>query len=214
MFFYLFLLIFCAPCSVWGGDPLEGKRIGVLGDSYVKNHKRPVEEAWHYKMARQHKMVYFNYGQNGNCISVDLEKWGTAMYKRYAEMTDSLDYVVVIAGHNDATRLDSIGIDTFKLRLGQLCRGLVAKYPRAHIYFFTPWCHDNPNFIKVANAMIEVCGSYGIPVFDSYRNSGIYARNDNFRRKFFQGGVKDHAHLNAAGHDRFLPVAEKFILEH
>ena len=29
-------------------------------------------------------------------------------------MTDSLDYVVVIAGHNDASLLDSIGIDNYK----------------------------------------------------------------------------------------------------
>lgn len=210
----LMLSVFCAAVYAGDVDPLEGKRIGVLGDSYVKNHKRPVEETWHYKMAKRHHMTYYNYGRNGNCLSIDLVKWGKAMCSRYKEMTDSLDYVVVIAGHNDAVNLDSMGIGTYKERLGELCRGLIDKYPKARIYFFTPWCHDNPAFLQVVDATLEVCGSYGIPVFDAYRNSNIFARSDRFRKIYFQGGVRDHAHLNAAGHDRFLPIAEKFIIEH
>ena len=34
-------------------------------------------------------------------------------------------------------------------------------------------------------------------------------------RIYFQGGKgTDTAHLNPQGHDRFLPVAEKFILQY
>lgn len=33
-------------------DDLKGKRIGVIGDSYVKNHKEPVENTWHYAFAQ------------------------------------------------------------------------------------------------------------------------------------------------------------------
>ena len=51
-------------------DPLRGKRIGVIGDSYVRNHQEPVENTWHYKFARKHGMEYHNYGINGNCVSV------------------------------------------------------------------------------------------------------------------------------------------------
>ena len=153
-------------------DPLKGKKMGIIGDSYVRNHREPVENTWHYKFARKHQMEYYNYGRNGNCIALDLKQWGTGMYKRYEEMRDDLDYVVVIAGHNDASqgRLDSIGIDTFKERLGILCRGLIEKYPRARLYVFTPWTCDG--FVgsprqQVVDAMLEVCGSYGIPVFDA-----------------------------------------------
>jgi hypothetical protein len=201
-------------------DPLKGKKIGFIGDSYVRNHREPFENAWHYKFAKKHGMEYYNYGRNGNCITLDLKQWGTGMYKRYTEMRDDLDYVVVVAGHNDASqgRLDSIGVDMFKERLGILCQGLIEKYPHAQIFFFTPWTCEH--FVgsprqQVVDAMLEVCGSYGIPVFDAARRSNIFATSQQFRKIYFQGGKgTDTAHLNAKGHDRFLPVAESFLLQY
>ena len=199
---------------------LQGKRIGVLGDSYVRNHMQPYQHTWHYKFAAKYGMTYYNHGRNGSSIAYTSPRWGEAMYIRYKEMPDSLDYVVVIAGHNDSNKLDSIGgIDIFKERLSILCQGLIRRYPAARISFFTPWtCH---NFIGsprqlVVDAMLEICGSYGIPVFDAARRSGIYVTDEEFRRRYFQPsrGLTDTAHLNAAGHDRFLPVAEAFLLQH
>ncbi|MBR4898650.1 MAG: SGNH/GDSL hydrolase family protein [Prevotella sp.] len=201
-------------------DPLKGKKIGFLGDSYVRNHREPVENTWHYKFARKHGMEYYNYGRNGNCIALDLKQWGIGMYQRYKDMRDDLDIVVVIAGHNDAShgRIDSIGIGTFKERLAVLCQGLIERYPHAQLFFFTPWTCDG--FVgsprqQVVDAMLEVCGSYGIPVFDAARRSNIFATSEQFRKIYFQGGKgTDTAHLNSKGHDRFLPVAENFILQY
>lgn len=199
---------------------LRGAKFGIIGDSYVRNHREPVENTWHYKFASKYGMEYYNYGRNGNCIALDLKQWGTGMYKRYTDMRDDLDYVVVIAGHNDASpgRVDSIGMDTFKERLGILCQGLIERYPKARIFFFTPWtCTDFVGSMRqqVVDAMLEVCGSYGIPVFDAARRSNIFASSEQFRKIYFQGGKgTDTAHLNALGHDRFLPVAEHFILQY
>lgn len=209
------------PMVAWGqADALRGKRIGVIGDSYVRNHRDKIENTWHYQFAAKHGMQYFNYGKNGNCIALDREGHSNGLYKRYRSMADSLDYVIVIAGHNDAAQgmVDSIGMDTFRQRLGMLCEGLIGRYPKASVFFFTPWtCQGFVGSMrqKVVDAMIDVCGSYGIPVFDSARRSNIFAADRAFREIYFQGkGGTDDAHLNREGHKRFLPVAESFILQY
>lgn len=201
-------------------NELRGKRIGVMGDSYVRNHKEPVENTWHYKFAKKYDMEYLNYGKNGNSIAYSSPRWGEALYLRYKEMADSLDYVVIIGGHNDAFKLDSIGgIDNFKDKMEILCKGLVVKYPTAKIFFFTRWNCKNfkgSDSEKIVDAMIEVCGNYSIPIFDCARKGGIYADNDTFRKIYFQDSKNntDTAHLNESGHDRFLKVAENFILQY
>lgn len=201
-------------------DGLERKRLGVIGDSYVRNHKDPIEYTWHYKLAKKYKMRYFNYGRNGNSIAYSSPRWGEAMYLRYKDMPDSLDYVIVAGGHNDGFKLDSIGgIDIFKKRLAILCEGLIEKYPTARIFFFTRWnCRNfkGSNAEKIVDAMIEVCGNYNIPIFDSARKGGIYASSDRFRQIYFQKSENntDTAHLNEKGHDRFLKIAESFILQY
>lgn len=197
---------------------LYGKRIGFIGDSYVKNHREPVEYTWHYKFAKKYGMQYFNYGINGNCVSLPSKRYGKAMYKRYNEMDDSLDYVVVIGGHNDAFQLDSTNIDVYKDKLSILCSGLKKKYPSAKIFFFTCWKRKNFKGSvaeQIVDTTLETCRQYGIHVFDAARKGNIFAPDDHFRSLYFQSaGIKDTAHLNAKGHDRFLPCAEAFILKY
>ena len=78
---------------------LYGKTINVIGDSYVKNHHRPYEEAWHYLVAGKYKMNYRNYGRNGRCLVFDrtAEKWGKPMLEYYREMNDTADYVSAVS---------------------------------------------------------------------------------------------------------------------
>lgn len=82
----IFLLLIVCALSVLDGkaqtgialaDELNGKRIGVIGDSYVRNHKEPFENTWHYKFAKKHGMEYFNYGKNGNSIAYSSPRWGS-----------------------------------------------------------------------------------------------------------------------------------------
>lgn len=213
----LLIILLSGNYTLVKAQDLKGKSIAVIGDSYVKNHAQPVEYTWHYKFADKHGMKYLNYGMNGNSIAYTSPRWGTALYERYKDMPDSLDYVIVIAGHNDCYKLDSIGgLDVFKERLAILCQGLVSKYPTAKIFFFTRWnCKDfkGSNAEKVVNAMVEVCGNYSIPIFDCARNAGIFAQDTAFRKIYFQS-PEDNAHLNAKGHDRFLKAAENFILNY
>lgn len=196
---------------------LSGKRIGVIGDSYVRNHKEPQEYTWHYKFAEKHQMQYFNFGRNGNCIAHHRDRFGRAMYERYTTMPDSLDYVVVIGGHNDTAMLDSMGgIEVFKEKMNILCEGLINRYPSSKIFFFTRWICDDfqgSDAETIVDAMIEICGNYSIPIFDCARKGSIYANNETFRTLYFQRNT-DTAHLNAKGHDRFLECAESFILQY
>lgn len=202
-------------------DPLAGKRIAFIGDSYVRNHHEPWTNTWHYKFAKKHGMVYLNYGRNGTCIARDrIGMHDEAIYKRITQMSDTLDYIVMIAGHNDANRIppyvtkpDTISEKLLRDRLAYICDTLISKYPKAGIFFFTPWPNpDKPNMERVIDIMKEVGGRYGIPVFDS-RLSGVHVGNPTFRKLFFQS-PNDTAHLNARGHDRFLPVAEDFLLKY
>ena len=178
---FTIMSVLCVCCGAnaqtTNSDPLLGKRFGIIGDSYVRNHRAPVEQTWHYKFAKKHGMRYYNYGRNGSSIAYSSPKWGEAMYIRYKEMADSLDYVVVVGGHNDTYKLDSIGgIDVFKKRLGILCEGLIDKYPTAKIFFFTRW--NTKDFVgsdaeKVVDAMkrcveVIISQSLTLPVMVEY----------------------------------------------
>ena len=194
---------------------LYGKTLVIFGDSYVQNHVRPVEETWHYKLAAKYNMEYRNFGWNGNCVAYDrtAENFGPAMYERYKVLPEHADYVIVCAGHNDASRMmyTGEGTDFFREKLKVLCEALVRKYPSAKLCFVTPWAVPRPMFPEMTAVLLEVCGSYSIPVFDATRDSGIYVWDEEFRKLYFQS-PGDTAHLNAAGHDLFMPKMEHFLL--
>ena len=194
---------------------LYGKTIVMFGDSYVQNHRRPIEESWHYKLALKYNMEYRNFGWNGNCIAYDRteQNFGPAMYERYAVLPEKADYIVICGGHNDAGMISQLGesTDRFREKLAELCESLIRKYPDAKICFMTPWRVPRAMFPEVTEILLEVCGSYSIPVFDATRNSNIYVWDQAFRDKYFQG-PNDTAHLNDAGHDRYLPAMEHFLL--
>ena len=195
--------------------PLYGKTINVIGDSYVKNHRRPYTEAWHYLVAEKYHMTYRNYGRNGRCLvfNREAEKWGKPLLDFYKEMNDTADYVLVIGGHNDADYIarGKGTLEQFETGLDSLCRGLIAKYPTAKLAFVTPWRVPRPCFNEVIGIMVKVCGRYSIPVFNSAERSGIYVWDAQFRKLFFQG-PNDTAHLNAKGHRLFMRKGESFLL--
>lgn len=194
---------------------LEGKTVVMLGDSYVRNHRRPFEESWHAKVAAKLGMNYVNFGRNGSSIAFDRTKegFGPAMTVRYKEMPDTADYVVVIAGHNDADYLrlcDGEKWNEFCEGLDTLLTGLQTKYPDAKIGFVTPWAVDRPYFSEVTEQIRKVCAAHGIKVLDMTELGIIDVNNPEFRAKYFQG-PNDTAHLNAEGHDLLIATGEEFF---
>lgn len=194
---------------------LQGKTICFLGDSYVRNHRCPVTETWHNKVAEKLGMRYLNFGRNGSSIAFDRTKdgFGPAMTERYLLMPDSADMIIVIAGHNDADFLaERRGTwEQFSAGLDALCAGLKNRYPDTPIGFVTPWAVERPYFMEVIAEIHRICARYGIPVLDAAATSGIKVGDPEFRAKYFQA-PKDTAHLNAAGHDLLIDWGTAFIL--
>ncbi len=192
--------------------------MNVIGDSYVANHSRPKEEAWHYKLAQERGYVYNNYGKNGSCVAFDRThdgkyNFGPAMWVRYTSMDPSADYVIIIAGHNDADKVNNNAdsLRMFRDSLEVLISGIEQLCPKARIGYVTPWYVDRPGFKQVCNVIKQVCKKYHIPVLWNYTEKCIIkVRDADFRRQYFQG-PNDTAHLNGAGHDLFLPVATQWF---
>ncbi len=191
--------------------------VNVIGDSYVANHRRPKAEAWHALWAAKHGYTYNNYGRNGGCVAFDRsrEGFGPSLMVRYSQMDANADLVIVIAGHNDAVKVgnsaDSLQMftDSCSLLIDRIRR----QCPRARVVWVTPWYVDHPGFNPVIKAIRKVCRKKRVPVLNNYsKRSIIKVRDAAFRKQYFQGN-NDTAHLNAQGHQLFLPVAEEFLEE-
>lgn len=211
----IFSLLLSVSAVAQSQNHLNGKTINVLGDSYVRNHKRPFSEAWHALVAERNGMTYRNYGRNGSCIAFDRtdEGFGPSMLQRYKEMNDTADYVIVIAGHNDADKVkdNPDSLEMVRSALRQLCEGLIEKYPAARIGFVTPWRVPRPGFDQMIGLIEDVCAQYSIPVLNAAKEGGIFVWSEPFRKIYFQS-TKDTAHLNALGHERFYTRGLNFIL--
>jgi len=187
--------------------------LNVIGDSYVANHRRPKEEAWHCKMAQNLGLAYNNYGKNGSCVAFDRTNdgkynFGPAMWVRYTAMDPQADYVIIIAGHNDADKVKN-NADSLRMfcdSLECLLSGIEKHCPKARLGYVTPWYVDRPGFKPVCKAIRKICKRHHVPVLWNYTSKCvIQVRDKAFRRQYFQG-INDTAHLNAEGHDLFLPV--------
>ncbi len=211
-------LMLLASLAMGTAHNLRAQTLNVIGDSYVANHRCPVEQTWHYKLAALRGYTYNNYGRNGSCVAFDRRhdgqyNFGPAMWQRYEDMDAEADYVIIIAGHNDA---DKCGENPDSLRmfadsLEVLLSGIERHCPKARIGYVTPWYVDRPGFSGVCRIIKETCRRHGIPVLMNYtRKSPVKVRDGEFRRQYFQG-ADDTAHLNDAGHDLFLPTAERWF---
>ena len=170
---------------------LYGKTIVALGDSLFHGNLDCQGNTWLEMMAKRNAMTLYNYGQNGNTVSVQhIEEQVLApMCVRYADMANNADYVVVLGGANDKRLhvplgdLDSDSAETFCGALNILIAGLTEKYPKARILFMTNynrWPTLNNiglSDIDYVEAMKQVCGKWSIPCFDNYHNCGISFQN-------------------------------------
>ena len=200
--------------SLYDSRPLT---VNVLGDSYVRNHRRPYEETWHYKSVTNNGMHYNNYGRNGSCIAFDRsdEGFGPSLLVRYKEMDPNADIVIIIAGHNDAFKIkdDKRLLDQFSDSVSKLIDNIRLHCPKAIIGWVTPWYCSHEGFKSTVKTIKKVCRKKHVPVLDNYKQSCVIkVREPEFRKRYFQG-PDDTAHLNAAGHDLFYPEGNAFLMK-
>lgn len=217
-FFFALMVAVCgfgANAQCVSDSLLTGKSLWVIGDSYVRNHRCPQEETWHAKAAAKLGMEYHNLGRNGNCIAFDRTKegFGEQMTVRYRQISPDADYILIIAGHNDADKIkDDAMWKQFTDSLDYLCTAIKERCPKARIGIVTPWAVDRPMFAEVIGELKAAGGRHGIPVLDMAYTAGIRVNDDEFRAKYFQNrGVRDTAHLTDAGHNLVLPYGLAFI---
>ena len=205
---------------------LTGKKMGGMGDSLIYGSNIGNTYTSLYLISKRNNMTYVNYGINGNPISQPSNYDGNGMCVRYINMADDLDYIVILGGANDYRLNVPIGNNTdtvnttFKGALNTLIQGLLTKYPGKKILFMT-----NYNRVQASNslglsdidyvdAMLEMCGLYGIPCFDNYRKCGI-SWHTNLQESWADEGVylggSANRHLSPAGYEFLVPVYENIL---
>ena len=195
--------------------PMFRKTMVIIGDSYVQNHRKPIEETWHYRLAKKYQMKYFNYGRNGNTIAIDRgQRGGTPIIKRYGEMHKPADYVVIVGGHNDAGEIgkEKEELSVFREGVKKLIEGLKKRYPNSKLVFVSPWNVQREGFAEVLATLREILPKEGVAFYDAAALSGIDPHNKEGENAALWQGPTDTAHLTYAGHTIMLEKMEPFFL--
>lgn len=206
--------------TVLTSNYLSGKKIVAIGDSKVQGHSLSdmAIQTWLAKLAVRNGMTRVNYGINGTYLSNKQYTSGGNTYegvvKRYLNMDNDADYILVFAGTNDAHNSivpmgtdDSTDDTTFKGALNVLCDGLLTKYPNKKIGFITPYFR-NSNYPPYIEAIKTICKKYSIPVFDNSEKGGVCWTNAAQVASITLG---DTYHLNELGMERASYAYEAFI---
>ena len=125
---------------------------------------------------------YRNEGQSGH-----ISRWMVDIYKGSDKKFDIASFFI---GTNDF--MMHVTLETFKSNLIELCEYISTQTPNINVFFMTPlqrWGYtyegkkttmtndEGVHLYQYADAMIEVCNSYGFPVVDLYRNSQLNKSN-------------------------------------
>ena len=209
---------------------LKGKKIAFLGDSITEGcGVTSIDKTFWSIIAQRTGAECYGYGIGGTRIAPQRNVPEGEVDRYYATRVDSMipdaDIVVVFGGtndfgHGDAPfgKVDDTDERTFCGAYHHLCRKLISRYPEAQIVIMTPTHRDSEdkadwnewgvrlstNLRGYVDAIIEVCGWYGIPVLDLFRTGGMQPRVEAIRERYMPDGL----HPNDAGHVR---IADKLM---
>lgn len=204
--------IMYVPANKWAG-----LKIGLLGDSITAGVST-TRIWWEYANAEWNASIELN-AVSGTEIGTS-GTFPTPFTERYSDFSEDLDLIIVFGGVNDFTHGVPLGLDgsndsaDFFGAVSNLCSGLISDYPNTRIAFFTPIQQNNYNangegdtLEDYANAIIKVCGRYGVPVLDLYHESGLCPSISANYNAFMSDGT----HPKAEGHNRMSQRIRTFI---
>lgn len=202
--------------------PILGKRWVAMGDSITDgNAGTPyptiIGEKW--------GMTVNNIASSGKWLSTYNGMEGIPIN------CGETDYITFWGGINDFKGSDAVPLGTmedapardttFYGALHYICRTLIAAHPKAKIGFITPMrcvfkefdeenqTNANGNTLdQFADAMIEVCGYYGIPVLDMFRENNMSPYISAINSRYYADGL----HPNSEGYVRLSNRIERFMM--
>ena len=207
---------------------LRGKRWAILGDS------RSVKE---YYWTQKHYFEYISERCKGLLLenhAVAGAKIVNNIYLQPDNIKDDPHIITVYAGVNDyaqdnptplGTLADDTSANTFYGKVKFMCIKMLTKFPKAHIVLITPqgqkdfmsgdqsWSDRNEQnelgltIRDYADAMIDVAGYYGIPVYDNCQHGGYTPKIDELRNLYFTDGL----HENKNGNERLSMGLQSFL---
>ena len=216
---------------------LKGKKINFLGDSITQGIGASSEKKVYHALLKEKTGMREakNYGISGTRFTCQANRTNeeeefldhNAFCKRFSQMDDDADAVVVFGGTNDYGHGDApLGgfsdrtPDTFYGACHFLFRGLVEKYLGKPIVIMTPLHRTgettNPTSDKTGgyrtlkeyvDIIREVAEFYSLPVLDLYKTSGMQPDIDVVKETYIPDGL----HPNDNGHAVIAYKLEKFF---
>ncbi len=197
---------------------LKGLRINFLGDSITEGHGVSCRENVYWNVLKREYGLSEarGYGIGGTRIArktvpSDNPRHDLDFVKRYSEMDDDADVVVIFGGtndygHGDAAlgRFSDRTEYTFYGACHLLFEGMINKYPEATIIVMTPLhragemnAREGFEPLKTyVDVIKEVAEYYSLPVLDLFATSGIQPSVPIIKEKYCPDGL----HPNDAGH--------------
>ena len=217
---------------------LNGKSIMFLGDSFFAGYGlSDFTQTWCHMLSSQYGMTYTKRSVSGSTFT-NGGTWGYGPGKYYYPICSrelpagNFDVILLEGSGNDwyceaplGTDLTSRDTTTLMGAVNVTIDRLQEAYPDALILFMTPWNttgevnglgYTTQDYV---DACIKVCEARNILYFEACDPSlsGIDASSAAFRSQYFLTST-DRWHLNAAGHQLYLPTIaswlESMLLEH
>ena len=210
---------------------LKNKKIAFLGDSITEGCATSCMEKTYWSLlAKDTGAVSYGYGIGGTRIAPQHTPSELSSYDRYyltrvEDMIPDADVIVVFGGTNDFGHGDAAfgtlndrSADTFCGALHALIEKLITRYPYAQLVFLTPTHRLGEEDIEhgdtgrprqatleaYVDAIVQICGHYGIPVLDLFRTSGLQPSVPLLQELYMPDGL----HPNDAGHRK---IADRLI---